>query len=92
LGGFFNKDIFNLDNVNLEDEIEWKEWAVLVLHSLYERKLIKEDERKNWLKLVFAGDRKVYEVLREYLQNESVEKLRDAYSGLNIQAQGMELC
>lgn len=92
MGGFVNKDVLGLDIVNLEDEVEWKEWAVLVLHSLCEGKIIKQEERKQWLKLVFAGDKKVYEVLKEYLQNESIDRLREAYGGMNIQAQGVDNC
>ena len=87
MGGFFSKDALSLDKVNLEDEVDWKEWAVLVLHSLCEGKIIKQEERKQWLKLVFAGDKKVCDVLREYLQNESIDRLREAYGGMNIQAQ-----
>ena len=80
----FNKETVYNQQVNLEDDLEWKEWAVLVLYSLYKSNRITCDERKQWLKLVFAGQRMIHDILREYIQKENLDSLSAACGELKI--------
>lgn len=80
----FNKEVVFMQQVNLNDDIEWREWAVLVLYSLHKSGRITYNERKQWLKLVFAGQKMIYDILKEYVQKENLDNLNVAFPDLKI--------
>jgi len=68
----------------LVDDGQWKEWSILVLYSLCELGVISVDEKKYWASFIFNGDKRVYEHLRNYVQESDFTQVRDALNNLSI--------
>lgn len=83
-GEVLNREVVYNQQVNLNDDGEWREWAVLVLYSLHKSGRITYNERKQWLKLIFAGQKMVYDILKEYVQKENLDNLNMAFPDLKI--------
>jgi len=66
----------------MEDDVQWKEWSILVLYSLCESELISVSEKKEWAKQIFAGNKKGYEYLRDYAQSGDISQLREGMNSL----------
>jgi len=68
----------------LVDDGQWKEWSILVLYSLCESGVISVEEKKYWANFIFGGDRRVYEYLRDYVQESDFSQVRIALNNLSI--------
>ena len=77
-----NKDLIEATKDDGTDENEWKEWSVLVLYTLCESNIITLDEKRKWAKLIFANERKAYEVLRNNMQASDFTQVRDALNAI----------
>lgn len=61
----------------MDDDVQWKEWSILILYSLCESELISLSEKRDWAQLIFNGNKKAYELLREYSQSGDLFLLRE---------------
>jgi len=77
-----NRDLIELNKDDGTDENDWKEWAVLVLYTLCESNIITLEEKRKWAGLVFANDKKAYEILKHNMQASDFSKCRDALNAL----------
>ena len=77
-----NKDLIEATKDDGTDENEWKEWSVLVLYTLCESNIITLDEKRKWAKLIFANERKAYEILRNNMQASDFTQVRDSLNAL----------
>ena len=76
------KDLIDNAREDIADENDWKEWAVLVLYTLCESGIITLDEKRKWANLIFANERKAYEILRNNMKASDFSQVRDALNGL----------
>jgi hypothetical protein len=83
-GGFLNRDILFKAGVQVmdDDDVQWKEWSILILYSLCESELISVTEKRDWAKSIFNGNKKAYEYLRDYSQVGDINRLREGLQKL----------
>ena len=84
-GGFLGRDILAKGNsLTGEEDFQWREWSILILYSLCEAGSITYTEKKAWGKLIFDGDKKAFEILKEYSQVGDITLLKKKFDNLMI--------